>query len=37
MLPTAETIYEAFEHAFGLTLEEFYEQFEAYRAALATE
>ena len=31
VLPTAETIYEAFEHAFGLTLEEFYEQFEAYR------
>ena len=37
VLPTAETIYEAFEHAFGMTLEEFYEQFEAYRAALATE
>ena len=34
LLPSAQTIYEAFEHAFGLTLEEFYEQFEAYRATL---
>ena len=37
VLPSAQTIYEAFEHAFGLTLEDFYEQFEPYREALTAE
>ena len=35
-LPEATSRDEAFEGAFGLTLEEFYEQFEAYRATLET-
>ena len=34
LLPTAKTVDEAFEGAFGLTFEEFYEQFEAYRQTL---
>ena len=33
-LPEAESFAKAFEGAFGLTFEEFYEQFEAYRATL---
>ena len=33
-LPEATSRDEAFEQAFGLTFEEFYEQFEAYRATL---
>lgn len=37
LLPTAQTVEEAFEQAFGLTFEEFYEQFEAYRATLTAE
>ena len=37
LLPSAKTIYEAFEGAFGLTFDEFYEQFEAYRATLTAE
>ena len=35
-LPEAASRGEAFEGAFGLTFEEFYEQFEAYRATLRT-
>ena len=35
-LPEATSRDEAFEGAFGLTLEEFYEQFEAYRGTLET-
>ena len=34
LLPDATSRHEAFEQAFGLTLEAFYEQFEAYRATL---
>ena len=34
VLPSAQTIDEAFEHAFGLTIDDFYDQFEAYRATL---
>ncbi len=37
LLPSAQTFYEAFEQAFGLTIEKFYEQFEAYRETLTTE
>ncbi|MXW23863.1 MAG: hypothetical protein F4X80_11110 [Chloroflexi bacterium] len=36
-LPEATSRDEAFEGAFGLTIEEFYEQFEAYRATLTAE
>ncbi|MCY3655860.1 MAG: hypothetical protein OXG95_04510 [Chloroflexi bacterium] len=36
-LPEATSRGEAFEGAFGLTIEEFYEQFEAYRATLTAE
>lgn len=37
LLPSAQTVDEAFEGAFGFTFEEFYEQFEAYRATLIAE
>ena len=37
LLPSAQTFYEAFEEAFGLTIEEFYKQFEAYRETLTAE
>ena len=36
-LPEAESFATAFEGAFGLTFEEFYEQFAAYRATLTAE
>jgi hypothetical protein len=36
-LPDARSRGEAFEGAFGLTFEEFYEQFEAYRATLTAD
>ena len=36
-LPDATSASEAFEDAFGLTIDEFYEQFEAYRETLTAE
>ena len=37
VLPSSTSHEAAFEQAFGLTLEDFYEQFEAYRAELAAQ
>ena len=37
VLPSSPSREAAFEHAFGLTLEDFYERFEAYRAELAAQ
>ncbi len=36
LLPSVGTWWPAFEQAFGLTIEEFYEDFEAYRATLSS-